>query len=57
MLRNGHMVLTVLKRGEAEVAPVLASDGITELPKDVGEIASRQIAGKPHTAMTSSRTW
>lgn len=56
MLWDCYVVLAMLKRGEAEMATSLASDGITELAKDLGKIVSRQIAGKSHTAMTSSRT-
>lgn len=57
MLGNRYVVLAMLERREAEMATGLASDGITELAKCLGEIVSRQIAGEPHTAMTSSRTW
>jgi hypothetical protein len=39
------------------MAAGLAGYRITELAKSVREITSRQIAGKPHTAITSSRTW
>jgi hypothetical protein len=57
MLWDCYVVLAMVKCGEAEMAAGLASDGITELAKNLGEIVSRQIAGKSHTAMTSSRTW
>lgn len=50
------MVLAMLKRGETKMATGLASDRVTELSKGLSEIVSRQISGKPHTAMTSSRT-
>jgi hypothetical protein len=39
------------------MATGLAGNYVTELAKRLSEVASRQIAGKPHTAMTSSRTW
>jgi len=50
------MMLTVLVSGESEMAAGLASDQITKCAENLGEVTSRQIAGKPHTAMTSSRT-
>jgi len=56
MLGNCHMVLAMLKRCEAEMAAGLASNRIIELAKGLDEIISRQISGKSHTAMTSSRT-
>lgn len=55
MLWDCYVMFAALKRGEAEMATGLASDGIIELAKCVGEIVSRQNAGKPHTAITSSR--
>ena len=57
MLGNREVVLAVLVGSESKVAAGLASDGVPELAKKLREIASRQIAGKPHTAITSSRTW
>jgi hypothetical protein len=39
------------------VTAALARDRIAEFAKKFDEIASREITGKPHTAMTSSRTW
>jgi hypothetical protein len=56
MLGNGEMMLAVLVSGESKMAAGLASDCVAELVESLSEIASRQIAGKPHTAMTSSRT-
>jgi hypothetical protein len=57
MLGNSEMMLAVLMGRKAEMAAGLVSDGISELAKILREITSRQIAGKPHTAITSSRTW
>ena len=57
MLGDCQVMLTMLLCGESEMTASLAADGITELAKSLSEIASRQIAGKPHTAMTSSWTW
>jgi hypothetical protein len=57
MLWDCDVVLAMLKRREAKMATGLASTGITELAKRLGEIISREIARKPHTAITSSRTW
>ena len=57
MLGNREMMLAVLVGSKAEMAAGLASDGVAELAKRLSEITSRQIAGKPHTAITSSRTW
>ena len=57
MLRNCEVVFTTFKCGEAKMTAGLTGDGIAELAKNLGEIAPRKIAGKPHTAMTSSRTW
>lgn len=56
MLGDCEMVLTVLKGGQSEMTAGLAGDRITEFAKGLGEIASGQIAGKPYTAITSSRT-
>lgn len=41
MLWDCDVVLAMLKRGEAEMAAGLASSGITELAKCLGEIVSR----------------
>jgi len=57
MVGNCKVMLAVLVGGESKVAAGLAADRVTEFAKNLSEIASRQIAGKPHTAMTSSRTW
>ena len=51
------MMFAVLVRREAKIATGSAGYRITKLAKRVSEIASRQITGKPHTAITSSRTW
>jgi hypothetical protein len=51
------MMLAVLVSCEAKMAAGLAGDQVPELAKRLSEIASGQIAGKPHTAMTSSRVW
>lgn len=56
-LGDCQMMLPMLMGGESEVTSGLTGDRVTELTKGLGEIASGQIAGKPHTAMTSSRTW
>jgi len=56
MVRNRQMVFAMIEGGEAKMTARLASDRIAELTKYLGEVASREIAGKPHTAMTSSRT-
>ena len=56
MLRNREMMLAMLVGGESKMAAGLASNRVAELVKSLNEIASRQIAEKPHTAMTSSRT-
>lgn len=56
MLGNREMMLALLVDGESKMDISLASDRVAELAKGLGEIASRQIAGKPHTAMTSSLT-
>lgn len=57
MVRNRDVMLAVLLRCHAKMAAGLASDVIAEFVKGLGKIASREIAGQPHTAMTSSRTW
>ena len=51
------MMLAMLECGESKVTAGLAGDRVTELAKGLSEIASGQIAGKPHTVITSSRTW
>lgn len=51
------MMLAVLVSREAKMAAGLAGDHLPKLAKRLSEIAFRQIAEKPHTAMTSSRTW
>ena len=57
MLRDCQVMFAILARGETKVTAGLAGDGIAELAEGLGEVVSREIAGKPHTAMTSSRTW
>ena len=57
MLGNREMMFAILVSSKAEIAAGLASDGVAELAKRLSEITSRQIAGKPYTAITSSRTW
>ena len=57
MLRDCQVMFAMIARGETKVTAGLAGDGIAELAEGLGEVASREIAGKPHTAMTSSRTW
>lgn len=52
---NRQMVLTVLEGGEPKMTARLASARMAELTKNLGEVVCQQIAGKPHTAMTSSR--
>lgn len=56
MLGNREVMLAMLECGESEVTAGLTGDRVTELAKGLIEIASGQIAGKPHTAITSSRT-
>lgn len=48
------MMLAVLVGGESKMAAGLASDQVAELAKSLIEIASRQIAGKPHTLPAES---
>lgn len=57
MLRDREVVLAMLIGGESKVTAGLAGDRIAKLAKGLSEIAPGQIAGKPHTAITSSRTW
>jgi hypothetical protein len=57
MLRNRQVMLALLMCGEAKMTAGLACDGIAEFVECLGEFASRQIAGKLHAAMISSRTW
>jgi hypothetical protein len=52
-----QVMFAVLVSGQSEVTAALARDRIAEFAKKFDEIASREITGKPHTAMTSSRTW
>ena len=56
-LRNRKVMFAMLVGSQAKMAAGLASDGVAELSKSLSKITSRQIAGKPHTAITSSRTW
>ena len=57
MLGNREMMLSMLKGSQSKVTAGLTGDRVTELAKGLSEIASGQIAGKPYTAITSSRTW
>ncbi len=57
MLRDCQVMLAMLLRGQAKMTTGLTGDGIAELVEYLGQVAAREIAGKPHTAMTSSRTW
>lgn len=57
MLGDREMMLTMLMRGESKMTACLAGNRVAELVKGLSEIAPGQIAGKPHTAITSSRTW
>ena len=54
MLGNREMMLAVLVGGESKMAAGLANDRVAELAKSLSEIASRQIAGKPHTLPAES---
>ena len=47
----------MLKGSQSKVTAGLTGDRVTELAKGLSEIASGQIAGKLHTAITSERTW
>ncbi len=57
MLRDRQMMLAMLVSGQAKMTAGLASDGVAELVEYLSQVATREIARKPHTAMTSSRTW
>lgn len=57
VLWNRKMMLAMLSGRKPKMATRLAIDRIAKLSKHLGKIASRQIPGKPHTAITSSRTW
>jgi hypothetical protein len=57
MLWDREVMFAMLMGGQAKMATGLAGDGIAELAECLGQVASREITGKPHTAMTSSRTW
>jgi len=52
-----QMMLAMLVGGEPKVTAGLAGNRVAEFAKSLSEIAPGQIAGKPHTAITSSRTW
>ena len=54
---DSEVMFPMFSCGEAEMATSLASDAIAELAESLREVASREVAGKPHTAITSSRTW
>ena len=56
MLRDCQMMLAMLVGGQAKMTAGLAGDGVAELVECLGQVAAREITGKPHTAMTSSRT-
>jgi hypothetical protein len=56
VLWNGDVVFAVLLSGQAQVAAGLTSDLIAKLAEGVREIVPRKVTGKPHTAITSSRT-
>jgi hypothetical protein len=51
------VMLAMVMRGQAKMTAGLAGDGIAEFVECLGQVAPREIAGKPHIAMTSSRTW
>ena len=57
MLRDRQVMLAMFVRGQAKMTAGLAGDGIAEFVECLGQVVAREIAGKPHTAMTSSRTW
>jgi hypothetical protein len=54
--RHGDVVLTRLSRGEPEVAPCLASDGVADPLQRLRELLPGEVARQPHAAMISSRT-
>ena len=56
MLGDREMMLAMLIGRQSKVTAGLTGHGVTELAKGLSEIASGQIAGKPYTAITSSRT-
>ena len=56
MLGNCEMMLAMLIGSQSKVTTGLAGHRVAELAKSLSEITSGQIAGKPHTAITSSRT-
>lgn len=57
MLWDCQMMLAMLMRCYPEMAAGLASDSVSENLKSLRKPLPRNITGKPHTAMTSSRTW
>ena len=56
VLRDRDVVFAMLVRCEAKVAAGLSSDLVSERPQHADEILTTDITGKPHTAITSSRT-
>ncbi len=50
------MMFAMLMGGQAKMTAGLTGDGIAELAEGQGEVASREVAGKSHAAMISSRT-
>ena len=57
MRGDGDVVLTVPLRGQADVAAGLVADLISQPSQSAGQSAARNVAGKSHRAITSSRTW
>jgi hypothetical protein len=54
--RDRHVVLTSLFRRESYMAARLPSGYVPQRGKRADQVVPGEIAGKPHTAMTSSRT-
>ena len=54
---NHEMMLATLRGGQADVTAGLSCNLITELAEGLCEVIPRKVTGKPHTAITSSRTW
>ena len=56
VLGNGDVMLASLQRSQAKVAAGLTSDPVAKQSQGMGKIRSRDVAGKSHTLITSSRT-
>lgn len=53
---NGDVMLATFQGGKAEMAASLAGDSVPEHTQRSGEFLPREIPGKPHAVITSSRT-